>query len=239
MEYSDGVRPYILEWYYDVFNKAYKDKEDTPDTKVITITSSNKGKEETLVEEKRTAVTSQNLIDKHKASQGENLTSQKLLQSYLYPLLNHGYIDKIDSVLDRRAKIYFPIIETKKNINLFYSGEKNNLSQQSDKIVVNSTTFPSPVYILTQIEPILKYYSEKGYYTKLKNNLNEEITIDELIDQYFGNSDDYFTIVEQKQEPPLNAAGVAAAAAEVKGWNSVPTSETSTPIIQQEKEEVK
>ena len=26
MEYSDGVRPYILEWYYDVFLKAFEDK---------------------------------------------------------------------------------------------------------------------------------------------------------------------------------------------------------------------
>ena len=29
MEYSDGVRPYILEWYYDVLLKAYEDKGDT------------------------------------------------------------------------------------------------------------------------------------------------------------------------------------------------------------------
>ena len=31
MEYSDGVRPYILEWYYDVFCKAYEDKRDIAD----------------------------------------------------------------------------------------------------------------------------------------------------------------------------------------------------------------
>ena len=244
MEYSDGVRPYILEWYYDVFYKAYEDKEDTPDSKVITTTSSsgssNKGKEETLVEEKRTAVTSQNLIDKHKSVHGENLTSHQLLLSYLYPLLNHGYIDKIDSVLDRRAKIYFPIIETKKYINLFYSGEKNNFSQELDKIVVNSTTFPSKVYLLNEIEPILRYYSSNGLFTKIKNHLDEEITLEELVDQYFGNAEDYFIIKEEK--PPEEQQEQIEKQQEepkVYGWNSDsnPKQETGTITTQQEQEE--
>ena len=33
MEYSDGVRPYILEWYYDIFLKAFEDKRDKVDLK--------------------------------------------------------------------------------------------------------------------------------------------------------------------------------------------------------------
>ena len=33
MEYSDGVRPYILEWYYDIFLKAFDDKIDNVDIK--------------------------------------------------------------------------------------------------------------------------------------------------------------------------------------------------------------
>jgi len=171
MEYSDGVRPYILEWYYEVLLKAYDDKGDIADMKEDSRTG------ETL-QETRTAVTSQNLIDKHKEVHGEILTSKNLLQSYLYPLLNHGYIDKIHSVLDRRAKIYFPIIETKKYINLFYSGEKNNLLQETNKFVVNSTTFPSKVYILSVLEPILNYYSSNGLFTKIKNHLDEDITLE-------------------------------------------------------------
>ena len=75
----------------------------------------------------------------------------------------------IDSVIDRRAKIYYPLIETKKYINLFYSEEKNNFSQEIDKIVVNSTIFPNQVFILSVFEPILKYYSTEGYIIKIKN----------------------------------------------------------------------
>ena len=173
MEYSDGVRPYILEWYYEVLLKTYEGKED----KTI-IKSKRSGGEEfegTLTEE-RVAVTSQDLIHKHKEKYNETLTSHKLLQSYLYPLLNHGYIDKIESVLDRRSKIYYPLIETKKYINLFYSGEKNKLSQEIDKIVVNSTSFPNQVFILSVLEPILKYYSTKGYITTIKNSKGDKIS---------------------------------------------------------------
>jgi hypothetical protein len=197
MEYSDGVRPYIVEWYYDVFLNAYEDKEGTPDFKTIKKKNSSKVEEqEEVIIEERIAVTSKDLIQKHKEKHNETLNTQNLLQSYVYPLLNHGYIDKTDSVVDKRANIYFPIMESKKYSNLFYSEEKNKFSQEIKKIVVNPTTFPSKVYILSKIEPILRYYSDKGLYIKIKNNLDEEISLEGLVDQYFGNPYDYF-IVEQ------------------------------------------
>jgi hypothetical protein len=186
MKYSDGVRPYILEWYYDIFLKAYEDKGDKIDTK-----TNSKG--ETL-EEPRVALTSQDIIKKHKEEHNETLTSKQLLESRIYPLVNHGYIDKIDSVIDKRAKIYFPVIITRKNINLFENEESNNLLQQKEKIVVNSTKFISKEHIISKIRHILRYYSEHGFYTKIKNNLDEEITVEELVDQYFGNPQDYFKV---------------------------------------------
>ena len=189
MEYSDGVRPYILEWYYDIFLKTFEDKGDKIDSKV-----NSKGEE---LKEDRVAVTSQNLIKKHKEKHNETLTTHKLLQSYLYPLLNHGYIDSIESVIDRRAKIYYPLIETKKYINLFYLEEKNNLSQEIDKIVVNSTSFPNQVFILSVLEPILKYYSTEGYIITIKNSKGDEISLAELVEQYFGNPENYFEVKKE------------------------------------------
>ena len=192
MEYSDGVRPYILEWYYDIFLKTFEDKGDKIDSKI-----NSKGEE---LKEDRVAVTSQNLIKKHKEKHNETLTTHKLLQSYLYPLLNHGYIDSIESVIDRRAKIYYPLIETKKYINLFYLEEKNNLSQEIDKIVVNSTSFPNQVFILSVLEPILKYYSTEGYIIKIKNSKGDEISLAELVEQYFGNPENYFEVKKEIEE---------------------------------------
>jgi hypothetical protein len=193
MEYSDGIRSYILEWYNEVFREAFEDKGDVKDVK-----TDSKGEK---LEETRVAVTSQDLIRKHKEKHNETLTSHKLLQSYIYPLMNHGYIDSIDSVIDKRAKIYYPLIETKKYINLFYSQEKNNSSQEITKIVVNSSIFPDQIYILSVLEPKLNYYSTKGYIIKIKNSKGEEITLEDLVDQYFSNPQDYFEVkkIENKE----------------------------------------
>ena len=183
MEYSDGVRPYILEWYYDIFLKAFEEKEK-PDLKI-----NSKGEE---LREDRIALSSQDIVKKHKEIHNETLTSKQLLESCLYPLLNQGYIDKIDSVIDGRAKIYYPIITTKKYINLFEKHKSNNSSQEKEKIVVNSTNFPSKEYIISKIEPILRYYSENGYFINIKNNSDEKISLEQLVNQYFGNPENYF-----------------------------------------------
>jgi hypothetical protein len=61
MEYANGVRPYILEWYYDVFLKAYQEK-DCPDSK-ITIKGTGQNEYEITTCEKRIALTTQQLVE--------------------------------------------------------------------------------------------------------------------------------------------------------------------------------
>ena len=89
------------------------------------------------------------------------------------------------------------MIDAQRYINLFYLEEKNNLSQEIDKIVVNSTSFPNQVFILSVLEPILKYYSTEGYIIKIKNSKDEEITLEELVNQYFGFPENYFEVKKE------------------------------------------
>jgi hypothetical protein len=185
MEYSDGVRPYILEWYYEVLINAFYEKTE-PDLKV-----NSKGEE---LKEERIALTSHDIIKKHKQIHNEDLTTKQLLENYLYPLLNQGYIDKTESLIDKRAKIYYLVITTKIYINLFDNEKTNNFSHKKEKIVVNSTVFPTQAYIISRIESIVKYYSENEFIIKIKNHKDEEITIEKLVEQYYNNSSDYFTL---------------------------------------------
>ena len=111
-------------------------------------------------------------------------------------MLNQSYIDKNESVIDRRSNIYFPIIITAKYINLFENDKSNNLLHKKRKMVVKSTIIPSKERIISKIEPILKYYSENGYIVNIKNHLEKEISLDELIEQYFDNVNDYFEELE-------------------------------------------
>jgi hypothetical protein len=77
--------------------------------------------------------------------------------------------------------------------------EKNNFSQEINKIVVNSARFPNQVLILAVLEPILKYYSTEGYIIKIKNSKDEEISLKELVGQYFGNPENYFEIKKEME----------------------------------------
>jgi hypothetical protein len=38
----------------------------------------------------------------------------------------------------------------------------------------------------------LRYYSENGFNIKIKNNLDEEISLEQLVEQYFGYPENYF-----------------------------------------------
>ena len=62
MEYANGVRPYVLEWYYKVFQPTYNAK-TTVNTKVRTYK-----KEEQILYESRIAVTNNELVAATKAT---------------------------------------------------------------------------------------------------------------------------------------------------------------------------
>jgi hypothetical protein len=117
MEYADGVRPYILEWYYDIFLKVHDAKME-PDSKV-------NGKDQ-IITEKRIALTTEQLSEKTKEVYKQIYTTKQILENFVNPLINQGYIDKTESGLDRLANIYYPLIVTKFR-KLFESEKTNNL----------------------------------------------------------------------------------------------------------------
>ena len=49
-----------------------------------------------------------------------------MLESYILPLINGRYIDRVDSKIDRRSYIFFPVSNAKLN-KLFDSEKANNL----------------------------------------------------------------------------------------------------------------
>ena len=63
--------------------------------------------------EKRIAVTTRQLADYYKQETGKVLTTDAVRKIYLEELENNGYIDKEDSELDKRLKIYWPIVDFK------------------------------------------------------------------------------------------------------------------------------
>jgi hypothetical protein len=104
--YVGGVRPYVLDWYHNVFIRLYSSKSD-PDSRE---------KNGVSVTEERRAVTTQELIDKTNEVMKKRYTSKNILTEFIYPLFNLGYIDSLKSEIDRRAHIYFPVFDLYKPI---------------------------------------------------------------------------------------------------------------------------
>jgi DNA-binding MarR family transcriptional regulator len=135
MEHADGVRPYILEWYYDIFLKAYESKKE-PDSQV----NSN----DQIITEKRIALTTEQLVEKTKEIHKQSYTKKKILETYITPLSNQGYIDKTVSELDKRAKIYYPVKVKTENRKLFDSEQTNNLIYSDQSLTEIENKYQPP-----------------------------------------------------------------------------------------------
>jgi hypothetical protein len=84
-----------------VFLKTFKEKTE-PDSKLF--------KKDDLRVEDRIALTTQELVEATKEIQDKTLTVKKILQTYLEPLMNEGYIDKQESNINHRNNIYYPLV---------------------------------------------------------------------------------------------------------------------------------
>ncbi len=185
MEYANGVRPYILEWYMDVFQPTYNSKSE-PDS------IERKGD---LITEGRIAVTTDELKAATEKIQGKQYSTHQLLQTFVYPLLNQNYIDKTESQIDKRTNIYYPIVETK-YIKLFYSEQKNNFVESPKINIANPTQYPDQTYVISKIQAIVKY-SSSGAQISLLNHKEEPTTEDELAQIYYADTHTCFTKKEQ------------------------------------------
>jgi hypothetical protein len=187
MEYSavDGVRQYIMEWYIGVFLVAY-DAKKQPDSK------ERKGE---IVSEKRIGLTSEQLADATFQILNKKLSTKQILENYVDPLVNQGYIDNADSDLDRRSKIFYPVL-TSKIRKLFDSDQSNNLLQSNHILITNPILYPDKQYIISKIRHVLKYSSEKAcnIVEKIVGHENKEISIEEIVDTYYNNAENYFQV---------------------------------------------
>ncbi len=107
-----GMPSYKLKFFKEAFLPLYRSKSG-PDKDEMT----HGDKQNELEEEKRIAVTTKQLCEKFRQIYGKAITTNNLKKTYLNELLNNGYIDEEDSVLDKRQKIYYPLVELPDKIN--------------------------------------------------------------------------------------------------------------------------
>ena len=193
---GSNVKPYLLQWYNEVFLAAYQN-EIQPKIELEHINE----KTDRLLEEDRISVTSTQLIDKTLDIQKITITNTELRHKYTDPLINQGLIDKARSKIRKSENIYWTTTpdKEKENITSFFKGEDFNL------IVKDPNLYPNKNFIKDSFGKAEKYgekygdngsgISKKFFDTYgLEDENGEEITLDYLAEKYFSAPETCFTI---------------------------------------------
>jgi hypothetical protein len=194
---GSNIRPYIAQWYNNVFKPAY-DVLSEPDYKIVTKTDRSSEYTETITED-RIALTADQL--KIKTSQVMGIakpSTQEMLKKYLYPLINQGIIDNIKSNIDKRANIYFPADENRNISSLFANSEDISLE------VKDNAFYPLKDSIIQTVHSILVRNTaknnapgtppEKNKIYKLEDPDGNELTAQQLLDTYLSNPEICFKV---------------------------------------------
>jgi hypothetical protein len=182
---ASGIRPYITNWFNNVFIPAFKDLDGTPkelrdDNDVL------------ISKERYVGVTTEQLGEKTKVAYGGlKPSSGDLLTKYLYPLINQGIVDKVPSEIDKRFNIFYPVEAKTGATNIFA------LFQDPDDIRLKVPTpdaYPSKNIIEDSIRLSLDccYREGVGRKYRLLDSDGKEITPNELAEKYFSSPEDCF-----------------------------------------------
>ncbi|HEU4447657.1 MAG TPA: hypothetical protein VFR94_23485 [Nitrososphaeraceae archaeon] len=170
------VRPYLQQWYNDVFVKCYTKLDDKP----------KEYKNElgiTYSVEEVVGLTSEDLAKE--TDEDPNHIRKK----YLEPLINLGLIQKSPNVKDWRTNIY----------SLPDNSQNKDKNNDRDKILVRDPNlFPKKNVIIESFRTVIEYdaddpsfFEKKSEYEILDEN-GEHITLEQLADKYFANPEPYF-----------------------------------------------
>jgi hypothetical protein len=167
-----GMPSYKLKFFKDVFLPLYRSKSGPDKTEKV---------QDEQKEEKRIAVTTKQLCDYYKQEKGKIITTNNLKKTFLNELLNNGYIDEEDSVLDKRQKIYYPLVDfpgedneiEEKIRNCSTSSGADNFIHHSKLILPKNCTYADKNWLKFEILDIIKYPLQVKKFALLDKHDNE------------------------------------------------------------------
>jgi hypothetical protein len=194
---ATGIRPYVVTWYNQVFLPCFNSLGGIPYKDIVV---GDDGKVITIAEEKHVGVNTEQLAEKTKdVLGGSKLGSKELHGKYIYPLINQGVLEEVQSEIDKRRNIYFPLDE----------GSIFSVFEDLHVKVSNPSIFPSKTFLKEQLRILSKYSPQGGVENNEKNFSHyrlidvdgTEITVDHLLDQYFSEPEDCFIKSYSEAEP--------------------------------------
>ena len=125
-----GIPAYKLKFFRETFLELYRSKREVD-------TSEDKTKKESII-----SVTTKELSDYHKQKTGRVISPENISKTFLNELLNHDYIGSVESVIDKRKNIYYPLFEPDDNIaHKNHNSNDDGDDDQKIKNLKNSNQF--------------------------------------------------------------------------------------------------
>ena len=121
--------------------------------------------------DKRSSI-AQQLADATFKKKGKKISAKHIRETYLEHLINQGYLDSVSSQLDRRADIYFAVLDTTSDSK---DQDKKIGDTPNMPFSVRSPIFPSQNYIRSKILALLGYADENV-----------------IVDRYYSNPEEVF-----------------------------------------------
>ena len=169
----NGLPSYKMKFFKEVFYPLFSSKTEPDESK-------DGGKKEENI-----AVTTKELVQGYKSRFGKVTTVDNLKKVFLNELHNNGFIEEEDSIIDKRQKIYKPMIpiDDEKISLLSNSPIFDNFLQHSPILLSTNCKEPNENWLLVEILSYLKYrigLEDIGLYDK---NNNKQ-TIRQFISDY-------------------------------------------------------
>jgi hypothetical protein len=184
---SSIVRPYIANWYNNVFLPAFKALPGQPNKLTKEILNKDGEKEEiTIMQENDIGLTSKELAQETYDVMKLPISSEKMREQYLYPLLNMGIINKTRSVINKSENLYSPVEDS-----IFSLFEEENDFRLK---IPDYRLYPSKNVLEEGFRTIVKQAAREGVDQRYKvlNIDGSEITVDQIIDKYLSNPESCF-----------------------------------------------
>jgi hypothetical protein len=172
VEYSNGVRPYVSEWFNDIFLAAHLDILATNRTKYDEVDDADKKKKK---RDLSAGVTSKELAKWIKEHRSKNVARKQIRELYCEPLYNGGYLEKEENPDDKRETLYSPILD-----------KQGKLFGENRIPVRDISLYPDAENLSFWIK------DDIGDAAILEPSNNIALSLSELIEQYYDNPDSCF-----------------------------------------------
>ena len=171
-----GIPSYKLDFFTNVFLPLFDTKKE-PESSI----------KDGSTTEDRIALSTSELAQYYQKTKGKPTTTDNIKKTYLDELKNNGLIDDIESKIDKRRKIYFPIVDLShfhKKENYTNHDENDNNLQFFRLNVSNNCKKIDNNWLKVEIIGLLNYGIGNANIFKLFDQQNNELCICQFIQKY-------------------------------------------------------